>query len=706
MKSAKYFATIMAICFSGYCFSQGRTLTINQFIVQELKEFDTEGDYITPQKLKDGFTLRIKASSQVQKAELKKDGTFAETNLPPSTNDASYSKIYKDIKINAKANDVIEIQIHKDGETPLIVKLTVGEDNNELNNTCIHKQPNSNCPEVKSYDNKFGEEAKFYDKKKMVYIYDFNENPSKREFYKITLKSKKELGKLANDTERAGHQGLNIQVVNFNRETLTSGRNVKFKIYNINKFMYDVSIADSVIHFDSEPSALFTRLFLGDSTLLGSLMGTFTEKIESQAEDKSIEALKQTINSQIGYFVKQYNLLQNKILDAYDPCYSFPCCYSIKYTDLANHLAEIRENTAKLQSLLDEQKKIVESNTKAINDCKTNKKSLSDNKTALSKLDSEIKKLEEEIKKLSGDDKKKKEEELENKRKENEKLKGDREKSEKSIADNCGEEKETQYANDKENAEKVLSDFNAINTLLNNLPTEKELKKIIVFLRNMVETNNSHTSDYISLNGNMLELIINIESKDSIFKHFSIPDYKNDPLQIQIPILRKPFVSFSSGSFMAIGKHLQNKTYDWQGTIGNNNIISDSNFTLVESGYSLPPMGFCALGNLEWKITRSFGLGGSAGVGLTIEKTPRMAYLGGGSLFFGDLRQFTITGGFVGMQIDKLTNNFQTVADNQVIYTSSPDIKYYKEFKVGGFVSLTYTPFKVYKTKTVKSKNK
>jgi hypothetical protein len=74
-------------------------------------------------------------------------------------------------------------------------------------------------------------------------------------------------------------------------------------------------------------------------------------------------------------------------------------------------------------------------------------------------------------------------------------------------------------------------------------------------------------------------------------------------------------------------------------------------------------------------------------------------------LCFGDLRQFTITGGFAGMQVNKLTNNFQTIADNQTIYSSKPNIDYYKEFKVGGFISLTYTPFKVYKTKTVKSKN-
>ena len=77
----------------------------------------------------------------------------------------------------------------------------------------------------------------------------------------------------------------------------------------------------------------------------------------------------------------------------------------------------------------------------------------------------------------------------------------------------------------------------------------------------MVNQNHTHTVDHVSLDGNVLDLEIKITSKDSIFKYFSIPEYKNDPIKINIPIVWKPFVSFSSGTFISIGKHLQNKTY-------------------------------------------------------------------------------------------------------------------------------------------------
>ena len=82
------------------------------------------------------------------------------------------------------------------------------------------------------------------------------------------------------------------------------------------------------------------------------------------------------------------------------------------------------------------------------------------------------------------------------------------------------------------------------------------------------------------------------------------------------------------------------------------------------------------------------------GVGLTIERDPRVAGLAGLSLFLGDSRQFAFTVGLAGMQVDKLNNNWQNVSDKQVIYTTEPQIEYYKEGKTGVFMAISYTPFK------------
>lgn len=662
----KYLQLAIAIIFVGSTsFSQELpTITIDEFEDLKRVKFDAVNEVsqsITAQLVQTGFEIQIMDISGIDVVKTK--SSVEVFNNVTEIRSAANSKFFK-IENPKIENDgkTLLIQLIKNGEAyPKILTITLEPSALPIvmasSTYYPDKLPENTCPPNKNYDNFFGEEAKYYDRRKIVYVYDFNPDPSKREFYKIT--KKKEV--------------LKIEVVNFNRETLTSGKNVKFKIYHVNKFMYDVSIADSVIYFDSEPSALFTRLFLGDSTLLSSLMGTFSN--ENSFHNASDEV--KQLSNKIKCFLEKYNWLQNQLLNAYDPCYSFPCCYSIEYIGLANDLTAIRADAVKIQLQIEDKKKIVAESKKKIEHCDKVKADIKANGEKIKALKNITTLSEKEKKDLA--ELEKKQEEL------NAKI--------------CNDPDYKDYEEQKAKAENELSDMSATSTLLSNLPSDQELRKVIVYLRNMVETNNTHTSDHISLNGNMLDITINIASKDSIFKHFSIPEYKVKPIQILIPIIGKPFVSFGSGSFIALGKNLQNKTYAWQEIVGNNNTASDSTYKLVESGYTLPLMGICALGNLEWKVSRSFGLGCSFGVGLSIEKTPRLAYLGGVSIFFGDLRQFTTTFGFVGMQVDRLTNNFQTIENNQVIYKTRPDIQYYKEFKVGTFVSLTYTPFKAYKPK-------
>jgi hypothetical protein len=721
----KYLQLITTLVFI-WSNSFSQTITVDQFLDLPIDKFDlVDGNakVITTKSIEDGFKIQIKTVSGIEKIKQKNAaGIFSELT---EFEIISGGKLFSSIKGAKPEDDKLVIKLLKGAEEKTLT-LTVQTTAPVVN---VKQQFPSDCIVKKEYNNNYGEEATYYDKNKIVYVYDFNNDPSKREFYKITL----------------DHDTLKRVLVNFNKETLASGKNVKFKIYNINKFMYDVSIADSVIHFESEPSALFTRFFLGDSTLLGNLMGQISDPTKIQSNDKTEKLL-----NAIVAFINKYNGLRSTALDALNPCHQFTCCNNLDYSDFLNSLAIIKAETENVKRKLN-----IAKNDVSKQDCNKQIKLKTQAESSIKNLNFATSKLNVRIQELT----------IKNTSLVNnvEKIKGEIKEIESQVffskgADSLTKRAQllrletelasrnselatsslelTKFQKDRDSIDlkafEILTSIDSLNNnisqlckdgnktdiqdmidaleasdyLIKSLPSEDDLKKLIVFINNMVIQNNSYTSDYISLNGNMLDLTINIASKDSIYKYFSIPEYKNDPLQIQIPILGKPFVSFSSGSFIALGKHLQNKSYAWQETIGNNNTVVDSNYTLVESGYTLPPMGFCALGNLEWKVTRSFGLGGSAGVGLSIEKSPRLAYLGGVSLFFGDLRQFTITGGFVGMQVNKLTNNFQTVADNQVIYTSKPNIDYYREFKVGGFISLTYTPFKVYKTKTVKSKNK
>ncbi len=589
----KYILSISLILFI-WISSFSQTITIEKFENDTIDKFDLVNgvsNEITRKDIKDGFTIQILNYSNIENVQQKNSiNKFTNIKNPKSTTN---SKIYDVKEPETENNKTVHIRITKGQEHRTITLIITDNDTPtgiiDNSSPCDLKEPTNNCEVLMDYEHNFGEHVKFYDKRTIVYIYDFNKDSSKRGFYKIEAEADSDSD---SDSDKLK---LKKSIANFNRETLTPKKNVKIKIVNINKFMYNVAVADTVINFSSEPSELFNKLFIGNDALLGSLISTFSEKTIAESNYKGIEAIREEVNC----FVKDYNWLNNKALEAYDPCFSFPCCYKIEYTELANKLARIKGKAIELKAQL--------------------------------------------------------------------------------IKENI--------------------DQSEINVLIENLPSDQELKKIIVFLRNMVAQNQVHTADYIPLNGNILDLKISITPKDSIFKYFSIPEYKIKPILIQIPIIWKPFASFSSGSFFALGKYLQNKTYSWQPIIINNNIVDSSRYALVESGYTLPPIGFCAFGNIEWKVSRSFGIGASVGVGLTIEKSPRLAYLAGASLFFGDLHQFAITGGIAAMQVNKLTNSFQTISENKIVYDYKPSIEYYKELKFGGFVSVAYTPFNIKKTK-------
>jgi hypothetical protein len=82
-------------------------------------------------------------------------------------------------------------------------------------------------------------------------------------------------------------------------------------------------------------------------------------------------------------------------------------------------------------------------------------------------------------------------------------------------------------------------------------------------INNIVDGNQTYSLDYIPLDGNMLQLDINIELKDSMSSYFLVPEYKKN-LHIEIPIVWKGFASFSAGSFLNVDNRLKNIGYVWQ----------------------------------------------------------------------------------------------------------------------------------------------
>jgi hypothetical protein len=225
-----------------------------------------------------------------------------------------------------------------------------------------------------------------------------------------------------------------------------------------------------------------------------------------------------------------------------------------------------------------------------------------------------------------------------------------------------------------------------------NLPTETDLRNAVVLANNLVKWN-QQVEFPLTANGSYVDVHFTIRMNDSVRAYFSLPVDQQPVMQYELPILRKWIISFSGGPFVGLSSSLQKPTYSWQQIPDNTNTVQDTGrYALLENGLSLPPYGLTALCHLQYRAGRSFGLGFSAGVGMSVAPHITGDVMGGVSVFLGNMRQCVLTAGFLGTAVNQLTNQWQTVANKGILYVSPPPIHYYKEFGTGMFLSFTYTP--------------
>ncbi|RDB03832.1 hypothetical protein [Runella aurantiaca] len=462
---------------------------------------------------------------------------------------------------------------------------------------------------------------------------------------------------------------------------------IQLKIENVNRYIYDISIYGTEVVHESSVPPLLRQLFIGDSTLLNTLINNVSATTQSLKQDEKGKG--NELNNKYEKFVDaidklslHYEKLQVERLKAFELCGNFSCC---NVDNIGITFGEILFSLRNINMTLYDLKMAIAKDD-GINKLKADLSENLNKVAACKKIENEILSLGKQIDIL-----KKKEKLTDPEKKELDDLT-----TKKDKLKVCTPEDVAVFNQQVQNLKDLLAPYSNIDSLQKYIPSKLQLEKLFLFVQNIRKSQSYYLSPPIFQSGNRIELAIKISpNSKSLTSEWSTISHDNDSLNLSIPMLWKPFVSFSSGSFLSLGKHLQNKTYAWQSVPnGSNQVDSLNNFILAEKGYSTPVMGFAALVNVEFKLLPSFGLGASAGVGLTIEKVPRMSYLAGFSAFFGDMHQLVITGGIAGMQIDQLTNNLQAVHNLNTIYKSKVDIEYYKEFKVGGFFAITYTPFK------------
>lgn len=486
----------------------------------------------------------------------------------------------------------------------------------------------------------------------------------------------------------------NKRAINIYKELKMHNKDyVQFRILNINRYLYDIDIQTADVSYTSEVPALFRQFFQGDSLgFLGRLMNGFTNSLpdglKSQVNKQILDG--KTVDNKYDSFKKAllefndyYNSLEAEQLKAYYVCDAFSCCdqdnFSIPYPILAEKLLNVRTTLSEFQVYIGKYETITASRKK-LSDYLAEQKSCAGTDEVIAVLEGKIKPLKALEKPSEGQ-------------------KAELASLEKELASQnekkCSKERKATLQQQIDLEQEKLQFTTGINNLQASLPSETDLKKLYLFVQNVRNQHNTFITPPLYAQGNRLELIIKTQRNDSsLAVKWDIMPLYDDSLYLSIPVTGKPMISFSSGSFVGFG--LRNKTYVWQPALNNLNQVTDSSkYLLVEQGYTNPPIGFSALMHVQWKSRGSVAIGASVGVGLTIERTPNLAYLLGGTLFFGDLHQVAVTGGIAGMRVNRLSNNHQYLADQKILYSNTlkPDPIYYPEFRAGSFLSISYTLF-------------
>lgn len=477
--------------------------------------------------------------------------------------------------------------------------------------------------------------------------------------------------------------------ISIGRLRMKHGQQLRLLIRNVNRYIYDVGISADQYDYDSEVPALLNEFFFSDSSKIFSKLSDAAKESFSVKESE-YKSYYEDFNKALSNLLENLNDLKAKRLKAYMKCETFDCCkakdWETEFKDLLNTLSYLQTTAINLRTQLlaeGSKEEIIENISLNREDYLECRKTIQN----FEKLNREANKKIAALREKN---------DTAGIRKINEEIKN----AEKDI---CKNPDELNSALRKEMDK--LATLVGIDSLLKLIPSENAITELFLFSNNIIREHGEFRAPPIPAKGNLIGLTIHIRPNDtSLAKRYATYPLKTDSIGTDIPVIWKPFVSFSSGSYVTFGNTLYNKTYQWQPLPAGNNTVSDSaKFVLAESGYSSPSAGFAALVNLETEFLPGLGFGISGGVGLTIEEKPRLSYLGGGSLFIGGQRQLVLTAGIAAMQINKLANNMQAVFDQGITYTYRPEIQYYKQLKTGGFIALTYTPFKTVKKRVSNS---
>lgn len=523
--------------------------------------------------------------------------------------------------------------------SPPVSKLTItGRSGENDTKTCGCKQ-SSDAP---GFANCFNEDPSVYSAQTVVFVYDFNPDISKRGLYRI---------------EKVGDQLSISRLQGFVQSPVKVTNVVYFKVFHLNRFMYEASVNSKSISYSNDPPLLFNRLFLGDEAAITKLL----DKAASQSNETA-----KKMTEELAKLGDNLTNLKLALLDIYNPSAQFNQAADKQFDLLYSELKEIWS----LSATLKEEKS-------------TNESDLNDMKADLKKMKDSIKLLKADNKRLDSLVTKKQ--------------------VRKGYADSAMKKNNAAIAafeiSVKSGTESIKEKEADIEEIVNALamsaliPTSDQVARMLVLYRNAIAMNLSWMSGPLDNSGDEIRVHLKVKSRHGVDTTFGLPAFE-DSIVFEIPVRHQSKLTFGTGIFVGgiTAKGMQHvNNYAWQAAPVDGVVTDSAKYSLQQSGKSQTPLGFTAMANYNYFVCPKFSAGLSAGAGITLENNPRTAYMLGLNLALGSKRQMIFSAGWMGMNYKVLNDNLKMVAETGTQFDKKPaSVDYHDKFMSSIYFSVTY----------------
>ncbi len=441
-------------------------------------------------------------------------------------------------------------------------------------------------------------------------------------------------------------------ITNLNELKVRYKNGFRFKIININKYLYTASTSYEDIVYTSDIPSIFNILFLGENLdpafeNFSSPKRNIASLINTSTEDKNLIAandtgellrLEKELKKSLFDYKSEIDKLSENYLKAFSICLpDVKCCEDLVDKNTFNEL-----NRRRIELSLTSDSYLLKINT------------------TITHLEKEVKLLEESLK--------------------TSKNKTEIEKQIKAINTTIGSLTE------------IKTEIESLNTIFETI-TEEQLMGLVHFKNNLVSQNFEHITPTIYPNGDKLSLTVSItpNANENMKKWLTMP-LSDEQFSLDLRVRKRWQYSFSTGPFLALSEKLRPETYDWEPQPNGNVIQSDPQYKLQSTGREGLPVGIAAFANLGTKLSDFYGLGFSVGAGASIADKTNIAYFAGFTQFFGHDNQFNVTTGISILQIKELKTELYPDVENR-LYDNIINLEYNKKFATGFFVSLSYAVF-------------